>query len=94
MGEALRARFVAAGWRIVNATPLPVVCVTHPEIAAGRATVGKVVGRVVKRGRAWVSPVKLASRPPVIRACVTSFRTTEADLDELVAELGRALTGD
>jgi glutamate/tyrosine decarboxylase-like PLP-dependent enzyme len=92
MGDALRARLVAAGWRIVNATPLPVVCFTHPEIAAGRATVGKVVGRVVKSGRAWVSPVKLAGRPPVIRACVTSCLTTTDDLDALVAALNDALS--
>ncbi len=94
MGDALRARLVAAGWRVVNATPLPVVCFTHPEIAAGRVTVGKVVGRVVRSGRAWVSPVKLAGRPPVIRACVTSYRTTEADLDALVATLNEALVAD
>jgi len=91
MGDALREKLAAAGWRVVNATPLPVVCFTHPEIAAGRVTAGKVVQRVVRSGRAWVSPVRLARRPPCIRACVTSFRTTEADLDLLVAELGAAL---
>ncbi len=91
MGDALRAKLVAAGWRVVNATPLPVVCFTHPEIAAGRVTVGQVVQRVVRGGAAWVSPVKLAGRPPCVRACVTSFRTTDADLDALVAALNAAL---
>jgi glutamate/tyrosine decarboxylase-like PLP-dependent enzyme len=91
MGDALRERLVAAGWRVVNSTPLPVVCFTHPLIAAGKVTVGRVVGPVVRGGRAWISPVKLDGGPPVIRACITSFRTTTDDLDVLVAALGEAL---
>lgn len=91
MGESLRAKLVESGWTLVNATPLPVVCFTHREIAAGRVTSRKVAGTVVRGGRAWISPVKLASRPPCLRACITSYHTTEDDLDVLVAALGDAL---
>jgi aromatic-L-amino-acid/L-tryptophan decarboxylase len=91
MGDALRTRLAAAGWRIVNSTPLPVVCATHPEIAAGRVTAGKVVQRVTRSGVAWISPVRLAGLPPCVRACITSYRTTEADLDALVASMNAAL---
>ena len=91
MGEALRGRLTAAGWTLVNATPLPVVCFTHREIAAGRVTARKVASAVVRGGRAWISPVKLAGRPPCLRACITSFRTTGEDLDVLVSALEGAL---
>jgi glutamate/tyrosine decarboxylase-like PLP-dependent enzyme len=93
MGDALRARLAAAGWRVVNDTPLPVVCFTHPLIAAGKTTAGRVAGAVVRGGRAWISPVKLAGGPPVLRACITSYRTTTDDLDVLVAALADALGG-
>ena len=93
LGAALRERLVAAGWRLVNATPLPVVCFTHAEIAAGRVTAKKVAQHVVHAGRAWISPVKLSGRPPCLRACITSWRATEADLDVLVASLAEALGG-
>ena len=94
MGDALRERLLTAGWRIVNATPLPVVCFTHAEIAAGRVTAKRVAQHVVQGGRAWISPVKLANRPPCLRACITSWKTTPEDLDILVAALGDALRGD
>ncbi len=91
MGDLLRERLVARGWELLNATPLPVVCFTHPRIRSGRRTTTAVVAGVVGRGRAWVSEVVLAGREKAIRACVTSFLTDEADLDALVEELERAL---
>jgi glutamate/tyrosine decarboxylase-like PLP-dependent enzyme len=91
MGRSLRERLSAAGWTLVNETPLPVVCFTHPEIAAGHVTARKLASSVVRGGRAWISPVKLAGRPPCLRACITSWQTTEDDLDALVAALGDAL---
>jgi aromatic-L-amino-acid decarboxylase len=94
LGDLLRAKLVAAGWRIVNQTPLPVVCCTHPEIAAGRVTAGKVAQRVLRSGRAWISPTRLAGRPPCLRACVTSYKTTSDDLDVLVAAMSGGLRGE
>jgi glutamate/tyrosine decarboxylase-like PLP-dependent enzyme len=93
MGDVLRARLTSAGWRVVNATPLPVVCFTHPRIAAGKATARRVAGDVVRSGRAWVSPVKLDGGPPVIRACVSSYRTTPDDLEVLVTALEAGVAG-
>jgi hypothetical protein len=49
--------------------------------------------RVQARGRAWASDVVLAGRERAVRACITSFRTEEADLDVLVEELERARHG-
>ena len=91
LGEELRGRLQKAGWSLVNRTPLPVVCATHPRILEGRTTVRAVVERVQARGQAWVSEVLLAGRTPAVRACITNYRTTSDDLVFLVEELGRAL---
>jgi len=94
LGRELRARLEAAGWEPVNRSPLPVVCATHPRILAGAVTVKAVVERVQARGQAWVSEVLLAGRISAVRACITNYRTTSADLAVLVRELERALAGD
>ena len=86
-GELLRERLRAAGWEIVNSTPLPVVCFTHQRIRAGELTAEAVARRVVRGGRAWISPVSLRGAPRVLRACITSYRTSPDDLDALVAAL-------
>ena len=91
MGRLLREKLAAAGWTLVNETPLPLACFTHREIAAGRVTARKLAQLVDRGGRAWISPVKLAGRPPCLRACITSWHTTEDDLDVLVAALADAL---
>ncbi len=90
LGDALRAKLLARGWEVVNATPLPVVCFTHEDLRRGATTTGAVVREVVGRGRAWISEVVLAGRDRVLRACITSFHTEEGDLDVLVDELERA----
>jgi aromatic-L-amino-acid decarboxylase len=87
MGNLIRERLVEEGWRIVNDTPLPVVCFTGPAIERGAATAADVVARAHAQG-VWISQVSLGGKPPVLRACVTSFRTCPADVDALVNSLG------
>lgn len=87
LGEALRARLRGSGWDLANATPLPVVCATLP---GPPERIRAVVGEIQRRGRAWVSEVSLAARVRAVRACITSFRTTDDDIEALVEELERA----
>lgn len=91
MGDRLRARLADAGWLVVNETPLPVVCFTHPRIRAGERSTSEVLEVLYARGRAWISDVVLGGRERVLRACITSHRTTPDDVDVLVAELEHAL---
>jgi glutamate/tyrosine decarboxylase-like PLP-dependent enzyme len=95
IGDLLRRRLRDAGWTVVNRTPLPLVCFTHPRIEDGRVGARDVARRVGSSGRAWVSGVTLPGRDgseTVLRACVTSYRTDDDDVDVLVDELERALT--
>ncbi|WP_433516818.1 pyridoxal phosphate-dependent decarboxylase family protein [Nonomuraea sp. CA-143628] len=94
LGELLGRRLREEGWRRINDTPLPVICVADPDAERdGRehsaAWHAAVADRVVAGGEAWVSTVQLAGRPG-IRLCLTSYRTTAADIEAVVAALGRA----
>ena len=91
LGDGLRARLEESGFRVVNRTPLPVVCfqdARHPE-GASLPYLTAMADAVVGSGSAWVSTVILGGRLPAIRACITSFRTEERDLDALVDSLSR-----
>lgn len=91
MGDRLRELLVEAGWRVVNDTPLPLVCFTHPELEAGRRSrIGALVAEVLRRHRVWISKVVLTGGCPVARACITSYRTEEDDLRVLVEEVEAA----
>ncbi len=92
MGDALRAGLLRAGLRVVNDTPLPLVCFTHDRIDSGTTTAAAIARHVERSGVAWVSPVKLAARESrVLRACITSFRTEQGDVDALIAAVTAAL---
>jgi aromatic-L-amino-acid decarboxylase len=82
MGGVLREALVRAGWRVVNSTPLPLVCFTRPGLVTTQ-----FLAELHERQIAWMSAVRLDDGPPVLRACVTSFRTTEDDIEWVVREM-------
>jgi len=95
LGEVLRGRLDEAGFRVVNRTPLPVVCLQdtrHPQ-GGSLPYLKAMADAVVASGKAWVSVTNLGagrSARPTIRACITSFRTEERDLDVLIESLSAA----
>ncbi len=91
LGDVLRAKLTAAGFRIENETPLPLVNFTHERMRCGDTKPGDIARVLHRRGRAWISPTVLADGRAVLRACITSHLTEERDLDVLVDELRAAL---
>ena len=89
MGDVLRDSLERAGWLIVNNTPLPLVCFTRDGLVAD-----KFLAELYRRQIAWMSEVRLGGGAPVVRACVTSFRTTEADIEWVVREMGSLVGHD
>jgi glutamate/tyrosine decarboxylase-like PLP-dependent enzyme len=83
MGDVLRESLKRAGWHIVNRTPLPLVCFTREGLVPST-----FLAALYKRQIAWMSEVRLGG-PPVVRACVTSFRTNESDIEWVVREMSR-----
>jgi len=81
MGQMLRESLAASGWRIVNSTPFPVVCFTRDGLVPG-----ELLTALRERQIAWMSEAQLGG-VPVIRACITSFRTTAQDIEWVVGEM-------
>jgi glutamate/tyrosine decarboxylase-like PLP-dependent enzyme len=79
----LRQQLEVRGWRIVNRSPLAVLCIEPP---AGTAPVRTIAGKVLASGRAWVSVATFEGRD-VLRACVTHGETTAEDVGILVEAL-------
>ena len=91
MGELLRSELQSAGWRIVNQTPLPVVCFVD-EIRENGATpefLKAVARRVVQSGEVWCSTT-VVNGVTVLRACITHYGTQAEDVQALVRVLGEA----
>jgi glutamate/tyrosine decarboxylase-like PLP-dependent enzyme len=91
MGQLLRDRLAAAGWEIVNDTPLPVVCFAERGGDADRQR--SLANSVVSSGAAWISPTVIAGRT-VIRACITHYDTQPADVEALLEALNLARTAN
>lgn len=98
MADRLREELSRHAWRIVNRTPLPVVCFTRDEVESGATSAADVATRLQERNF-WISPVGLGDRADevtVLRACITSYRTSEDDvaaLARVVTEVAAAGTG-
>lgn len=86
LGDLLRKQLRAQGWEIVNDTPLPVVCFTNDALREGNPEPATVVERIQQRGKCWISSLPWRGEP-VLRACITSYQTTELDLEVLLSEL-------
>jgi len=89
MGALLREQLEASGWHVVNRTPLPLCCFIDQRHAEGRseAYLHAVAMKVVGSGKAWISTTRLAGSVPVLRACITNYRTKAADIAALMAAL-------
>src|ERR1700691_986627 len=83
MGNVLRGARGASGWSILNSTPLPLVCFIRDGLVPG-----EFLASLHKRQIAWMSEARVGNIP-VVRACITSFRTTERDIDWVVSEMNR-----
>jgi len=85
MGEFLRESLRSTGWTVVNKTPLPLVCFNRDGV-----DIDRFLSNLQERQIAWMSQVRIGG-VPAIRACITSFRTTEEDISEVVAEMNGLL---
>lgn len=90
VADYFRNRLTSAGWIVVNKSPLPILCFTHPSLESIES-LADVAQQIVSSGRAWISTAALPEGP-VLRACITHDDTSPADIDVLCEELERALS--
>ena len=81
MGNVLRESLAATGWRIVNSTPLPVVCFTRDGLLPS-----EFVAKLRERQIAWMSDAEIGG-VQTVRACITSFKTTQEDIEWVVGQM-------
>ena len=81
MAELLRELLRGTGWRIVNDTPLPLVCFTRDGLDTS-----KFLSHLYERQIAWMSEARIGGGT-AIRACITSFRTTPAHIHWIVRQM-------
>jgi glutamate/tyrosine decarboxylase-like PLP-dependent enzyme len=82
----LTEKLEADGWIKANASEAAVLCMRPPKGAAADAR--QIAQSVVEEGGAWVSAVEFEGET-VLRICITSGETTDADISHL-ADLLRA----
>ena len=91
LGDQLRAALADTQWRVLNDTPLPVVCFADGWRPHGsRSHLDAILRETTATGEVWLSVTQLAGYMPALRACVTSYRTTADDVIALVEMLNRA----
>lgn len=89
IGAQLRRDLEAADWDVVNSTPLPICCFKDRRSPNGNSAeyLEEIVREVITSGKAWISTTRLRGSVPVLRACITSYRTTSDDLRILLSAL-------
>ena len=83
LGNVLRQALMKSGWQIVNETPLPLVCFTREHLDATA-----FIAELHRRQIAWMSETRI-NGTPALRACITNFRTTEANIQQIVDEMNQ-----
>ncbi len=92
VGQQLRRELEAADWDVVNSTELPICCFQDRRSPDGRSAdyLDAIVHEVVASGDAWISTTRVRGNIPVLRACITSYRTNADDLRIMVSALNAA----
>ena len=91
IGTLLRRRLKQRGYEVVNDTPLPLSCFTHPVIRNSKLTTTEVLNEIYARGKVWISDVTPDGRERFFRACITHYEANEGDIECLLEELDLAL---
>ncbi len=83
IGDSLRKLLDLKGWKVLNQTPLPVICFSHPVFEKDPEFVPWMAQSVVASGEAWISRYPVNGKP-ALRACITNYDTQEEDLIALL----------
>ncbi len=87
MGKALKEKLKNHDWKILNHTPLPIVCFSKENYTDD--DIKKICTHVVQSKKAWISTYPINEKLS-LRACITNYATNENELDQLVLLLQEA----
>jgi glutamate/tyrosine decarboxylase-like PLP-dependent enzyme len=89
VGRQLRRELEAFDWDVMNSTDLPICCFQDRRSPDGRSAdyLEAIAHEVVSSGDAWISTTRVRGNIPVLRACITSYRTNADDLRIMISAL-------
>jgi glutamate/tyrosine decarboxylase-like PLP-dependent enzyme len=91
LADRLRRGLSCDGWLIRNDTTLPVVCFTPADRPGDVNPIRAIAAALNRSGRARIFQVQVGGQP-MLRACITNYATTDADIDQLIEALRAART--
>lgn len=83
LGQVLRQALTDSGWQLLNDTPFPLVCFTREGLDPST-----FLASLHKKQIAWMSEA-CVNGIPVLRACVTNYRTTEEEIHQIVDQMNQ-----
>jgi glutamate/tyrosine decarboxylase-like PLP-dependent enzyme len=90
MASLLRDELRGSKWRILNDTPLPLICFAPDEEELSTPDkLAEIARRVLESGEAWISVTRIGGRA-ALRACITNFRTNNKDVYALATVVSKA----
>ena len=99
LGLAMAEEYLRRGWHVTGTVRRTARTALHSvaDRAKGRLAVEKVdivkptqIAALHRRQIAWMSEARIDGAP-VVRACITNFRTTDADIHRIVEEMNQLL---
>src|SRR5207253_4088306 len=92
MGRLLREELQASNWKVINRTQLPLSCFVDEKSHDGSEAryLEGIAREVVREGKAWISTTRMGLDVPVLRACITNYRTEAEDVRALIEALNEA----
>lgn len=91
VGDLLRHRLIANSWKIMNNTPLPVICFSDEKYESDPNFSQSILNKILSAKKSWISVYPIKGIPS-FRACITNYNTSEKEIDELIQELNSERT--
>ncbi|MCA6222393.1 SidA/IucD/PvdA family monooxygenase [Photorhabdus antumapuensis] len=85
LADYLRSQLAKNDWQILNPSALPVICIRDN----GDFDVNKILEKVLEINQYWISITTFANTK-ALRLCISSFRSSKSDIDQLVDTLNIA----
>lgn len=87
MGFHFKDLLNKGGWKILNDSPLPIICFSRKDFKSGKG-ITQLVNEINESGKAWISEYVINGQPAV-RVCLTNYLTGMVELNEFIQLIGK-----
>lgn len=86
MGQYLKTQLIQHRWKVMQESPLPVVCFVDADRPDDQGFVQEILTHILSTGKTWISQYPVLGITS-LRACITNYATTRRDIDDLISGL-------